>query len=240
LSNASLNGKTYTIEVGGNNKSGGSGANVDEGNFTIRDDTAEQYRFIINKTTGNVIIGKQGDDGANLLQVEGDGTVKNTFTATTATFKTLEVTGRSTFIDSVTVTNTLRVLQNAIFENGLTSLTTSTFNSTINVGSSSLETSITNINTTSPTSIDSFDAALYRSARCLVQITEGGKFQLTEIVLLHDGAGNTYKSEYGIIATEGQLGGFTADVISGRVVLYFEAFDSTPKTINVVRTTISV
>jgi hypothetical protein len=240
LSNDSLNGKTYTIEVGGNNKSGGSGANVDEGNFTIRDDTAEQYRFIINKTTGNVIIGKQEDDGVNLLQVEGDGTVKNTFTATTATFKTLEVTGRSTFIDSVTVTNTLRVLQTAIFENGLTSLTTSTFNSTINVGSSSLETSITNINTTSPTSIDSFDAALYRSARCLVQITEGGKFQLTEIVLLHDGAGNTYKSEYGIIATEGQLGGFTADVISGRVVLYFEAFDSTPKTINVVRTTISV
>lgn len=240
LSNTSLNGKTYTVEVGGNNKSGGSGANIDEGNFTIRDDTAGRYRFVINKTTGNILIGSQTDDGRNLLQVQGDGTVRNSFTATTATFQTLSVIGKSTFIESVTVTNTLRVLQSAVFEGPITAYSTSTFNTTIKVGASSLETAITNINTTSPTSIDSFNATVYRSARCLVQITEGSKFQLTEIVLLHDGAGNTYKSEYGIIATEGQLGSFTADVISGNVILYFTAFDSTPKTINVVRTTISV
>lgn len=240
LSNSSLNGKTYTVEVGGNNKSGGAGANVDEGNFTIRDDTAGLYRFIINKNTGNVLLGSQVDDGNNLLQVQGNGTVRNSFTATTATFQTFNVTGKSTFLDSVTVTNTLRVLQSTVFEGPITAQSTSTFNTTVKIGSSSLETSVTNINTTSPTSIDSYDAALYRSARCLVQITEGSKFQLTEIVLLHDGAGNTYKSEYGIIATDGQLGSFTADVISGSVILYFIANDSTPKTINVVRTTISV
>lgn len=240
LSNNSLNGKTYTVEVGGNNKSGGSGNNIDEGNFTVRDDTAGLYRFVINKTTGNILIGSQIDDGNNLLQVQGNGTVRNSFTATTATFHTLSVTGQATFVDSVTVTNTLRVLQSAVFEGPITAQSTSTFNTTVKVGVSSLETSVTSINSISPTSIDSFDAALYRSARCLVQITEGSSFQLTEIVLLHDGAGNTYKSEYGIIATDGQLGSFTADVIGGSVILYFIANDSTPKTINVVRTTISV
>jgi len=160
--------------------------------------------------------------------------------------------GNST-TNPITVNNTLTVNQavnagsleitnSAVFHNGLTAETTSTFNKTVIVGSSALETSVTNINTADPTSIDSFDTTLYRSARCVVQISDvtNGFYQLVEVVLMHDDYGQVYKSEYGIINTGIPLGEFTTSLIGTTVSLYFTAYNASNITSNVVKTLISV
>lgn len=170
----------------------------------------------------------------------------------TSNLQTITDRGNST-TNSVVVNNTLTVAKainagslavtnNAIFHNGLTAETTSTFNKTVVVGSSALETSVTNINTADPTSIDSFDATLYRSARCVVQISDitNGFYQLVEVVLMHDDYGQVYKSEYGIINTGIVLGEFTTDLIGTTVNLYFTAYNASNMTSNVVKTLISV
>jgi hypothetical protein len=234
LANSSVNGQSFTIDVGGNNRSGGNGTHTDEGNFTIKDDTADLYRLIVAKNTGNVLIGKTSDNLVDKLQVDGS------IFASTASFTDLNIIGLNVVNSNTYITGTLEVINTATFYGGFTSNSTSTFNKTVIVGSSSLETAITNINTIDPTPIDSFDATLYRSARSLVQITESGIFHLVEVVLLHDGVSQVYKSEYGIIATGDQLGDFTAELVANRVVLYFTAYSATSKSVNVVRTTISV
>ena len=221
LKNTSFAGQSYSIDVGGNNRAGSGGSAVNEGNFTIRDNTSSTYRFIIAKGTGNILIGQNTDDLANKLQVNGDAKVSGKvtvgiFSATTATFGSISLSGN------------------------LDVQSTATFNQTVVIGSSSLETNVTNINTTNQTSIDSFDATLYRSAKCLVQVEDGNVFHLVEVVLLHDNLGQVYISQYGIIATGGSLGDFSASMVNGRVVLYFTAYSASSKVVNVVRTTISV
>lgn len=234
LSNSSFNGQSYTLEVGGNNRDGLGGSGPHEGNFTLYDNIAEAFRLVVAKNTGNILINRTVDDEYNNLQVQGNAVVTDNFTANTATFLDLYSTGTAQL-------NVLDVLSTATFEAGLLSKSTSTFNKTVIIGSSNIETSVTSINTTDPVSIDSFDSTLYRSCRSVVQVTDGDFFALTEIILLHDNAGQVYKSEYGIIDTGNPLGEFTADLTGGQLILYFTAYDATtPLAVNVVRTTISI
>ena len=234
LSNSSFGGQSYTLEVGGNNRDGMGGVGPHEGNFTLYDNIAEAFRLVVAKNTGNILINRTVDDEYNNLQVQGNAVVTDNFTANTATFLDLYSTGTAQL-------NVLDVLSTATFEAGLLSKSTSTFNKTVIIGSSNIETSVISINTTDPVSIDSFDSTLYRSCRSVVQVTDGDFFALTEIILLHDNQGQVYKSEYGIINTGNPLGEFTTDLTGGQLVLYFTAYDvSTPLSVNVVRTTISI
>lgn len=217
LSNSSLNGQSFTFDVGGSNRAGQNGSAVNEGNFTLRDNVAGAYRFIVSKNSGNILINTTTDNGVNTLQINGSVTATNLVIASTATFN-----------GSVIHNNT------ATF-NG-----TATFNNMVIVGSSMMQTAITVVNTTNPTIIDSFDSTLYRSAKSIVQIEDGNTFYMVEIVLLHDNSGNVYISQYGIIATGSPLGDFTTALVSGQMVLYFTGYDTTAKTINVVRTAINV
>jgi hypothetical protein len=104
----------------------------------------------------------------------------------------------------------------------------------------------TNINNTGTTVIDSFPAANYRTAKLLVQISDGigpgTKFHVVEIVILADNDGNVYKSEYGIITTGGAVGVFDVDYDiggNGLVRLLFSASSVSAKQIKVLRTSIS-
>jgi len=116
----------------------------------------------------------------------------------------------------------------------------------VRFGDGQLFTRSTNINNTSTTVIDSFPAANYRTAKLLVQISDGigpgTKFHVVEIVILADNDGNVYKSEYGIITTGGAVGVFDVDYdISGNglVRLLFSASSASAKQIKVLRTSIS-
>ena len=151
IQNTGVSGQSYTFDVGGNNRALTEGTSINEGNFTLKDDTNNAYRMVITKT-GNILVNTTTDTGAR-LQVNGS----------------------------------------------------------ISIKSSLLETTITLINNTATTVVDSLVSSVYRSCKSLVQIQDGSIFEITEIVLLHDGAGQVYKSEYGIISTAGELGIFTSE-----------------------------
>ena len=246
LDNTSIDGQSWSLEVGGSNYGGQLGTAVNEGNFTLHDNIANEYRLVVAKTTGNVLLGFETDDGINRLQVNGSANISGTVNATTGSFVDLNITGSSTVdidlhvLGNLTVDQALDVKSTATFESTVSVAQTATFSKTVIVGSSALETSVTTINTTDPTQISSFDAILYRSARCVVQVTDTDFFHLSEIVLLHDTYGQVHKSEYGIISTNGPLGDFTTELADGRVILYFTAYNATEKTINVVQTIIGV
>jgi hypothetical protein len=189
MRNTATNGQSYTWEVGGNNAAGQGGASVREGSLTLYDDRNSTYRLVLMKTTGNLLIGQQSDNGVDKLQVNGS----------------------------------------------------------ILFGDAQLFTRSTSINNTSTTVVDSWPALNYRTAKSLVQITDGtgptAACEVREIVILYDNRGNVYKSEYGIIATAGEKGLFDVDYNvggNGLIRLLFKAYTPSTKTIKVARTSVKV
>jgi hypothetical protein len=96
------------------------------------------------------------------------------------------------------------------------------------------------INNMSTALIDTYSASEFRAAKYLVQIDSGtgpsADFQVIEILLLTDNNGTVYTTEYGLVTTNGELGTFSADIISNMVRLYFTPTASTDKVIYVLRT----
>lgn len=97
----------------------------------------------------------------------------------------------------------------------------------------------TSLSTITQTTIDSFSASNYRTARYLVQITEGSKFHSTEFMLIHNGT-SVNAIEYATVTTDGELGSFTADINTGLVRLRFTATDTNSRTIKFFRTIIKI
>lgn len=71
MRNTATNGQSYTWRVGGNNFEGQAGANLNEGGLTLYNDTQNTYRLAITKSTGNLLVGPQTDNGVDKLQVSG-------------------------------------------------------------------------------------------------------------------------------------------------------------------------
>jgi hypothetical protein len=71
MRNTATNGQSYTWRVGGNNFAGQGGTNLNEGGLTLFNDTNNTYRLAITKTTGNLLVGPQTDNGTDKLQVSG-------------------------------------------------------------------------------------------------------------------------------------------------------------------------
>jgi hypothetical protein len=104
------------------------------------------------------------------------------------------------------------------------------------------------VNSTAPTVIDSFSFKQFRSAKYMIQIDEGdipgSRCQVTELLLLVTNAGTVSITEYANIFPDGDLGDFDADFQNTGgdfvVLLKFIASDTTPKTVKVLRTAMSV
>jgi len=114
----------------------------------------------------------------------------------------------------------------------------------INVGSSEFSSGQIVINTTATTVIDSYPYTFFRSAKYLVQIESGlgygAAFETIEILLLVDNLGTVYATEYAVLASNGELGDFSADVTGGNTVnLYFTPNTAAVTTIKFFRTTIA-
>lgn len=71
MRNTATNGQSYTWRVGGNNFAGQGGTNLNEGGITLVNDTQNILRLAITKTTGNLLVGPQTDNGVDKLQVSG-------------------------------------------------------------------------------------------------------------------------------------------------------------------------
>lgn len=101
------------------------------------------------------------------------------------------------------------------------------------------------VNTTDTIVVDSYPVTQYRSAKYLIQITEGtgatASFETIEILLLVDNNQTVYATEYAVLTSNGDLGEFAADVQNDDVVrLYFTAFEASSKTLKIFRTGMTV
>ena len=106
------------------------------------------------------------------------------------------------------------------------------------------DSTVQTVNNTLATVIDEFSFTEYRSAKYLVQVSEGtnstDRCQVTELLTLVSNTGTVIVTEYGSVVTDVDLGNFDAMVTNAGydtvVRLYFLAADSTPKTVKVMRT----
>ena len=97
----------------------------------------------------------------------------------------------------------------------------------------------TTVATISQTAVDTFAVATYRTAKYIVQITQGTNYQVSEILVIHNGI-TTTMTEYGMMNTNGSLGTFATDINTGNVRLLVTMGSATSATINITRTTMVV
>lgn len=93
--------------------------------------------------------------------------------------------------------------------------------------------------TTTQSVADSFSASTYRSAKYVVQVTQGTNYQSSEIMILHNGT-TTSTAEYAMMNTNGTLATFSSDINGGNVRLLVTMGSAASATINICRTTIVV
>ena len=96
---------------------------------------------------------------------------------------------------------------------------------------------VTTTTTTSESSLDSFSASSYRSAKYQIQITQGSSYNITEVSLVHDGS-DSYGTEYGTVRTGISLASFNTDIDGGNVRLLATPASSSSTTFKLVRTLI--
>jgi hypothetical protein len=101
------------------------------------------------------------------------------------------------------------------------------------------------VNTTDTIVVDAYPVTQYRSAKYLIQITEGSgsgaSFETIEILLLVDNDQTVYATEYAVLTSHGDLGEFAADVQGDNIVrLYFTAHYATSKEVKIFRTGMTV
>lgn len=71
---------------------------------------------------------------------------------------------------------------------------------------------------TSATAVDTWATATYRSAKYVVQIVQGSNYQVSELLVIHDGT-TTYMTEFAVLETNGALGTFTSAISGSNVEL---------------------
>lgn len=93
--------------------------------------------------------------------------------------------------------------------------------------------------TTTATVIDSWAIASARSAKYIVQVTQGTNYSVHEIMVIHDGT-TTYKTEFSVLETNGALATFTTDINTGNARLLATMGSSSSATINISRELIAL
>ena len=119
-------------------------------------------------------------------------------------------------------------------------LTSPTLGGTINIGTAvGISTTITGITTTDATTIDSFVAATFRSARLQIQITQSTNYQASDILVIHNGTTASFV-EYASIATNDYLGTLSVTISGGNVLTQVGMTSATSATVKVLSQKITV
>jgi hypothetical protein len=95
------------------------------------------------------------------------------------------------------------------------------------------------IATVTSTAVDTWAIATYRSVKYIVQITQGAAYQVSEIMVLHNGT-TTTMTEFAVLESGSALGTFTSDISSTNARLLVTMAGATSATINIQRTLIVV
>lgn len=179
--------------------------------------------------TGGAATVNVGGAGANLNLGATTGnstlTIRGNGTAGAATISTNVTTGSASIFTSVTGTVQIGGLNSNVY---LGTQTAQSGNSTT-------------VATTTQSAVDTFPAATFRSAEYLVQITQGTEYQISKILLVHDGT-NVYLTEYGTITGPGSsaLATLDADISTGNVRLLVTMGTATSAVIKTSKTAIIV
>lgn len=95
------------------------------------------------------------------------------------------------------------------------------------------------IATTSATPVDTWAVASYRSAKYLVQVSQGADHQVSEVMVIHNGS-TTYMTEYAVLETNGVLVTFTSDISAGKARLIATMAGATSANIKIDRTAVTI
>jgi hypothetical protein len=164
----------------------------------------------------------------------------NTINLTQNSFSTFAVSGQSDVVaDSVGDTVTFAAGNNIVITTnaGNDTITISATSNT--VGDSAFDTKTATVATVSKTTIDSFTAALFRSAKYYVQITQGSNFQVSELMVLHDGV-LTYDTEFAVLESNGELGNLASEIVGANVALTVTMGTATSANLVIKRLTLAV
>lgn len=96
----------------------------------------------------------------------------------------------------------------------------------------------TGITGTTQVEVDTWNSAQYNSMKYVVEVKDGSNLYFVEIAMMYDGT-NIYINDYGIMANNGTLGTFTADVVTGTVRLLFNPSGATSMTIKANKMAVS-
>ena len=219
--------------------------------FTANDLNNETYDIDVGPALTNLATTMTGA-GSGFLKK----TAQDTYTVDTSTYLTSEadtlasVTARgATTTDAIVIGNTTESTSSltgsiitggglGVAKNIVTKAAVGLSNSSDSKISDSSGTSAT-VATTSATAVDTWAAATYRSARYLVQITQGTNYQVSEILVLHNGT-TTTMTEYAVLESNSALGTFTSDISAGNARLVVTMGSATSATIKIHRTLITV
>ena len=97
----------------------------------------------------------------------------------------------------------------------------------------------TTVATTSQTVTDQFSTSEFRSAEYLIQITQGSSYQVSKIILVHDGT-TPYITEYGTLLSGSTLGTLDVDITGGTARLLVTMANATSASVKVSRTSITI
>ena len=168
-------------------------------------------------------------------------TTVNLIAGANATFTNLTVTGATSIggislsnatADNLTITNTLVVGGTITVGTTLSvpgNVVPAVYSNNVLLASYTSNT----ITGSGTVNLDTFDTN-YRTARYTIQIVDGTDVHITELTLFHDGT-NVYLDEYGISTNNGELGVFSATLVSTTITLTFIPINATAMTIKVVR-----
>jgi hypothetical protein len=199
-------------------------------------------------TISRAAAGRIAVEGVNVVTISSSDTLSNktiSFTNNTITFTSAELatacsneTGSGSLVFATSPTLVTPVLGSAsatsINVSGI--ITANTYNIGVDAG---ISTTRTTVASTSPTTIDSFAVATFRSARVQVQITQSTNYQASDVLVIHDGS-TADVVEYGSIATNDYLGTFSATVSGGNCLLRINMSSATSATIKVISQRITV
>ena len=111
------------------------------------------------------------------------------------------------------------------------------------IGSSRISTTAVVISNTFPTVIDSFDKAVYRSAKYVIQISNltDLSYQTSEVILIHNGNTISKITEFGTTITNNiAKGTFTSNIVGNSCRLLFTSVNSNSLQIKVLRTYLDI
>lgn len=157
---------------------------------------------------------------------------------------TLTFTGNSGVTTSVANnTVTFSIGQDVGTGAGVTFANVATGAITLDSGTGELNTSTQTVSVNTVTTVDSFDKTVYRTAKYLIQVTQGSKYTSSEVLLVHDGT-DSYLSEYAVIELGATRIPLTVSTTTsgGNVLLRVTVTDaaSTNAVVKVARTLIAV